>query len=246
MDKIAKGKARANSLESILNNLLAQNNTVLTKTLQNGLLKKNGSFHLGNLAKMIGFECQAVSFRQNNSLNQQVKDAHAKLTERGLISFKEPKKAEPTNKEIGNNNEALFLSWLEDIGTSELPVPINHNGRLYRKAIWAMYSNQQIYDVNRPPNWFNTRTAVKAGLDALDIKVVQDQVEIIKMDAESIADDMENTMTSALVRKLRSEIKDLKDKLAAEREARLDAELKVKQNELLATQIHTGKMASRL
>jgi len=244
MDKRAKGKARAKSLENILNDLLTQNNDVLSKTLQSGLLKNDGSFHLSQLAKMVGFNCEAVSFRQNKSLGQQVKDAHAKLKERGLITSNKTNEIGQTKMEIGNKNEAMFLLWLKDVGTSELPAPINHNGRLYRKAVWAMFSEQPLLDVNRPPNWFNTRPFVKAELEALDVKLVRGEVEAIKMDRESIADDMENSMTSALVRKLRSEIKTLKEKLTAEREARKDAELKVKQNELLATQIHTGKMAS--
>lgn len=244
MDKRAKGKARAKSLENILNDLLSQNNDVLSNTLQNGLLKNDGSFHLSQLAKMIGFDCEAVSFRQNKSLGQQVKDAHAKLKERGLITSSKTNQIGQTKKEIGDKNETLFLLWLKDVGTSELPAPINHNGRLYRKAVWAMFSDQSLLEINRPPNWFNTRPLVKAELEALDVKLVRGEIEAIKMDAESIADDMENSMTSALVRKLRSEVKILKEKLAAERVARKDAELKAKQNELLATQIQTGKMAA--
>ena len=245
MDKIAKGRARSASLKLILEDLLSQEDSVLSKILEKGkgLIKKDGTFHLGELSKMVGYECKAVSFRQNKSLTKQVQLAHEELVGRGVITTNEAKDAGQTKQEIGDENERLFLLWIRDVGSPNLPAPLNHNGRLYRKAIWAMYSNQPLIEVNRPPTWFNSRPEIKASLEALDVNVVRGEVQTIQMDAESVADDMENTMTSALVRKLRSEVKELKAKLASEREARVDAELKSKQNKLLATQVHTGKMA---
>ena len=149
-----------------------------------------------------------------------------------------------TKQRIGQDNEDSFLAWLEQVGTSHLPAPMNHNDRLYLKALWAIYSEQELLDIKREPSWFRTREKVKKALEELDVKLVRGEVETIKMDAESIIDDMEDTMTNTLVRKLRSEVKELKEKLAAERIARKDAELKAKQNELLAQQVHNGKMAS--
>ena len=121
---------------------------------------------------------------------------------------------------------------------------MNHNNRLYKKALWAVYSEQDLLEVKRTPTWFNSRLNVKEALEELDIKVVQGSVVTKKMDAESISDDMENTMASALVRKLRAEVKELKDKLESEIEARKEAELRAEQNALIASQIPTGKSAS--
>lgn len=148
----------------------------------------------------------------------------------------------PTKKAIGDLNEAKFLVWLAKVGTESLPAPMSHTGRLYRKAVWATYSGQSIYDVERVPTWFNSRSEVREELNALDVKVVQKSVVTVRMESESIADDLEDTMTSTLVRNLRAEIKTLKEKLAAEREARRKAELDAKQNEWQAQFVPTGKM----
>ncbi len=83
---------------------------------------------------------------------------------------------------------------------------------------------------------------MKDALNQLDVKVVQKSVVTIRMEQDSIADDMEDSMTSALIRKLRTEVKALKEQLAAEREARQRAELEAKQNDWQASFVETGKM----
>jgi hypothetical protein len=135
------------------------------------------------------------------------------------------------------------LAWLSTVGTEELPAPTNINDRLFKKALWAFYSEQPLEDVKAAPNWFNSREAVKAALDELDLKAVAEEVTIKKYASESIADDMENSMTSALVRKLRGEIKTLTEKLDSEREMRKEKELELKQYQMLSDQIPSGKMA---
>ena len=72
------------------------------------------------------------------------------------------------------------------------------------------------------------------------MKVVSGEVTIKKYASESIADDMQNTMTSTLVRKLRGEVKKLTEKLDSEREMRKEKELELKQYQMLSEQISSG------
>lgn len=242
MDKKALGKARAQALDDVLKNLLDQNDDALRLILKKDLLRGE-KLARGKLAEMVGLGCTSDTFRQNpETLGVMIGKAEKALAKRGLIRGCVDAQASATTVEIGQTNEGAFLAWLRSVGTFETPAPMSHLGRLYRKALWAMYSKQKLLDVRREPNWFRTRLNVRNALDALDVKVVRGEVEVIKMDAESIADDLEDSMTSVLVRKQRSEIKALKEQLAVEREARLNAELEVKQNELLATFVPTGKM----
>lgn len=242
MDKRAIGKARVASLDTLLNHLIGQDDATLSQTLKGDLFKKDGTFHLGKLAVSIGLDCEQATFRQNKTLRERIDVAEAAIRARGLLSESNAGSAAPTKRAIGGQNEARFLDWLAKVGTEEIPAPVSHTGRLYRKALWATYSGQALLDVERFPTWFNSRPDVKDALNQLDVSVVQSSVVTIRMDSDSIADDMEDTMTSTLVRNLRAEIKTLKEKLAAEREARRKAELEAKQNEWQAQFISTGKM----
>lgn len=242
MDKQAIGKARVASLEALLHDLIGQDDTTLRQTLKGDIFKKDGTFHLGKLAESIGLDCEQATFRQNKTLRAQIDDAEAAIRARRLLPESNAGLAAPTKRAIGEQNEAKFLDWLAKVGTQEVPAPVSHTGRLYRKALWATYSCQALLDVERFPNWFNSRADVKKALNQLDVRVVQNSVITISMDSDSIADDMEETMTSTLVRNLRAEIKTLKEKLGAEREARRKAELEAKQNEWQAQFVPTGKM----
>lgn len=242
MDKRALGKARVASLETLLKGLLGQEDTTLRQALNGDLVKKDGTFHLGKLAESIGLDCVQATFRQNKALRERIDAAEAEIRARGILSEPLRYPVGPTKKAIGELNEAKFLVWLAKVGTESLPAPMSHTGRLYRKAVWAAYSCQSIYDVERVPTWFNSRSEVREELNALDLKVVQNSVVTVRMESESIADDMEDTMTSTLVRNLRAEIKTLKEQLTAEREARRKAELDAKQNEWQAQFVPTGKM----
>lgn len=242
MDKRAKGTARVASLEALVKGLLGQDDTTLTQTLKGSLFKKDGTFHRGKLAESVGHECVEDSFRQNKALRELVNAAETGIRARGLISEPVADAVAQTKQTIGEQNEAKFLEWLSKVGTENIPAPVSHTGRLYRKALWAIYSGQALLDVQNFPTWFNRRVDVKKALDELDVKVVQSSVLTIRMESDSIADDMEDTMTSTLVRNLRAEIKTLKEQLAAEREARRKAELEAKQNEWQAQFVTTGKL----
>lgn len=243
MDKTALGRDRVAALQGLLNNLLALDDEALQAQLKGGLFKSDGTFHLGNLAQKVGHDCQADTFRQNKPLRALLKDGELKLAERFKAISPSRKIADSaTTKEIGDQNQAKFLAWLATVGTPENPAPASHTGRLYRKALWAIYSRQDLLDVSSAPTWWNKREAVRDALTQVDLKVVQKTVRIVDMASDSIADDIEDSMTSALVRKLRGEIKALKERLAAEREARSRAELAAKQNELQLLYLPSGKM----
>lgn len=75
----------------------------------------------------------------------------------------------------------------------DIPAPVSHTGRLYRRSLWAAYSGQALLDVQNCPTWFNRRADVMKALDELDVKVVQSSVVTIRMESDSIADDMEDS-----------------------------------------------------
>ena len=243
MNKVAKGKARVEKLTSVIDDVLAQDDAGLRSLQESGFITKDGLFSRRALADAIGMDTLPDTFRQNSSMKIKIKDAEEKLKQRKIILIKDCKVGK-TTEEIGKDNENKFLSWLVRVGTKKLPAPINHYNRLYKKALWSEYAEQDLLDIKRIPTWFTSRPNVKEALDALNVKVVKGLVVTRKMDNESIADDLEGSMTSALVRKLRTEVKELREKLDSEVEARKNAELKASQNEILVKQASTGKMSA--
>lgn len=243
MSKVAKGKARSEKLDAVLKEVLSQDDAGLSRLQKSGMIKKNGMLARKTLADAVGMGTLPDTFRQNKTMKGLIVKAEAKLKQREILIEKEGDTKKNTEV-IGKENEERFLSWLLSVGTDTCPAPMNHYGRLYRKALWAQYTVQSILDVKYTPNWFNSRPVVKDALQELNVKVVQGLVVTEKLDSDSIADDMEDSMTSALVRKLRAENKVLKEKLDSEIEKRKDAELEVKQNEILTQQAITGKMAA--
>jgi len=243
MNKVEKGKARAEKLTAVIDNILSQDNNGLKRLLETGFIEKTGKISRSKLANAVGLNCEPATFRQNNAMKEIINDAEKAIKERDILLYKNEHTVAKTKEVIGIENESHFLAWLTVVGTKETPAPVNHYDRLYKKALWAQYSEQSLLDVKRTPTWFNSRPKVKEALEELDVKVVQGSVITQKMDAESLADDMENSMTSALVSKLRAENKELKEKLECEINARKEAELKAEQNALLASQATTGKMA---
>jgi hypothetical protein len=61
MDKRAIGKARTEKLDVVLSDLLDQDDNALRNTLKSDLFKKEGAFHLGNLAQLVGMDCKAAN-----------------------------------------------------------------------------------------------------------------------------------------------------------------------------------------
>lgn len=242
MNKIEKGKARTKKLATVLSEILSQDDDALRKLHATGLIDNGGKLSRKSIAEAVGLGCVPDTLRQNNAMKTLIKNADKQIQDRCILPTKIQDTTAKTKESIGKENEERFLSWLTSIGTNDNPAPANHNNRLYRKALWAMYSEQELVDVKRTPTWFTSRDNVKSALDELDVKVVQGDVSTLDLSADSITDDMEGSMTSSLVRRLQGEIKDLKEKLHAEKEARKDAELKSKQNKMLAGQVTTGKV----
>jgi hypothetical protein len=229
-------------LKTIALEIKSQDVAAIKELKVSGIIKEDGSLSRMDLAKAIGFECETVTFRQNAKLKEELLSLESFIKEKHFSDIEGNVKAK-SKIQIGEETEESFLSWLKGVGTEELPAPTNFNDRLFKKSLWALYSDQPLEDVKAAPNWFNSREAVKAALDELDLKVVSEEVAIKKYASESIADDMENSMTSALVRKLRSEVKTLSEKLDSEREMRKEKELELKQYQMLSEQIPSGKMA---
>jgi hypothetical protein len=242
MNKIELGRQRVERFEVIANEIKCQDFMVIEKLKISGIIKKDGTLSRKDLAKAIGLDCKPDTFRQNAKLKEKILALENFIKETYFSDAKVDVKAK-SKQVIGDETEESFLAWLSTVGTEELPAPTNINDRLFKKALWAFYSEQPLEDVKAAPNWFNSREAVKAALDELDLKVVAEEVTIKKYASESIADDMENSMTSALVRKLRGEIKTLTEKLDSEREMRKEKELELKQYQMLSDQIPSGKMA---
>ena len=92
-------------------------------------------------------------------------------------------------------------------------MPIQHNGRLYKKGLWAKYTDQDIELSLNTPNWFS-KEPVKEALDTIDLCILnKDGIHTVDMSHDSISDDIDDSMTSSTIRKQKQKIKQLEEKL---------------------------------
>ena len=211
MNKIEKGQARQKTLKSILDDVSNWDTSRLLKAIEEGFLKRDGTFSKSKLANQVGFDCKPDNFRQNKKTMQAPIQALEKIIKYKLLNEQEVK--EPTNKAKGEIARANFLEYLESVGTINNPVPIQHNGRLYKKGLWAKYTDQDIELSLNTPNWFS-KEPVKEALDTIDLCILnKDGIHTVDMSHDSISDDIDDSMTSSTIRKQKQKIKQLEEKL---------------------------------
>lgn len=205
--KIALGKARRHNLELILATIPDNSDDEVRKLLdENGIDKKI-------LSKKIGLEIKPVNLRQ--TFSKEIKEAEELLVARKLMTARET-----AITESGAKNAKLFIAWLDEKLTKneeEFLWPITHKNTLFRTAIWALFSEQKLDDVERTPTLFSRNSQVKKKLSSIDLKLVNNELATQSYASETALDEMQDGMTNRKILTLSQKVKTLTEQLAAER-----------------------------
>lgn len=181
------------------------------------------------IAEAVGFGTTPATLRQ--SFKHEIEEAEASLVVQGVVVAQTR-----TNADIGQESAVSFLSWIEErLKEPDFEWPVSHKGHLYRRGLWASYLGQELEDIARAPSLFARNGEVKDILDQVDVKIVEGQVQTCSLASASALDELTDTMTSRALSTLRAEVKELQEKLVAERESRLKTE---KRNALLEQEVN--------
>lgn len=197
------------------------------------------------LAEAIGHGCETKTFRQHRRLKEALERLEADLRSDGKLRDDSSNKAKVTNQERGKENEGTLIAFIDSKIESQDLWPVDHHGRLYRKALWAEMSGQQLAEVDRIPSWFSARPGCKTALDHIDAMMVRGELSTVDMSSDSAMDEVTNDMTNLLVHKLQGEIKCLQQTLEAEREEKLFWKRKADQYKYREKQLMNGVKLAR-
>jgi len=208
--KQALGSLRRFKLQDILNSILALPSSEVVGWLD----KKKSRIDRSKLALAVGLRVKPDNLRQ--SFKSEIEAAEFKLRQLNVI-ISDSK----TNKQIGDENVSHFLRFLEErLATSGYEWPINNKKRLYHKRIWSYFLDQSIEDIKSAPTFFSRNATVKEKLANIDVMIVKNEVKTICYASETALDEMQETMTSAAISKLRQQVKEVREQLVGEREER--------------------------
>ena len=200
--KQALGQARRHNLELILATIpVASDEEVKLLLNKKGLDK-------AKLSEKIGLGVKPVNLRQ--SFKDEIKAAEQGIAERGLIVDADKKK--------GSENAKLFIAWLDEkLADKNFLWPITHKKMLYRRAIWALFSEQDYDDVDRTPSLFSRDTDVKKKLSSIDLMLAEGELATQSYASETALDEFQDTMTNRQILSLNQKVKNLTEQLASER-----------------------------
>ncbi|MGB0835398.1 MAG: hypothetical protein ACPGR2_12830 [Psychrobium sp.] len=208
--KQALGKLRRLKLQDILNSILALPDSDAVSWLD----KNKSRIDRSKLAFAVGLRVKPDNLRQ--SFKAEIEAAEFKLRQLKVI-VNEPK----TNKQIGDENASRFLEFIEErLANNSYEWPINNKKRLYHKKIWSFFLDQPIEDLKSAPTFFSRNTTVKEKLADIDVSIANKEVKTVCYASETALDEMQETMTSAAISKLRQQIKEVREQLVGEREER--------------------------
>jgi len=236
--KIALGKARRHNLALILANIPDSIDDEVRKILdKNGIDKKL-------LSKKIGLKIKPVNLRQ--TFSKEIMDAEKLLVERKLMTARGT-----AISQSGAENAKLFIAWVDEkLGKSEEEFlwPITHKNTLYRTAIWALYSEQELDDVERTPTLFSRNREVGNTLKSIDLKLANNELATQSYASETALDEMNDGMTNRKILTLNQKVKTLTEQLAAERKEKYELskeleQLKQEKKALLSGDIASVKLA---
>lgn len=208
--KQALGKLRRLKLQDILNSILALPDSDAACWLN----KKKSRIDRAKLAIAVGLRVKPDNLRQ--SFKSEIEAAEFKLRQLNVI-VNEPR----TNKQIGDENVSQFLVFIEErLANNSYEWPVNNKKRLYQKKIWSFFLDHPIEDIKSAPTFFSRNTTVKEKLADIDVLIADNKVKTICYASETALDEMQDTMTSAAISKLRQQIKEVREQLVGEREER--------------------------
>lgn len=203
---------------------------------------RGNSLNKAKLAQAVGWGCKTQTFRQSDRLEELFNVLVKDLKDAKKLEAKGGKQRKTTTQQMGKENEKALKTFIRNKLKAKTPWPIDHNGTLYRKAVFAEMSEQQIDEVTRAPTWFSSRSDCKEALDEIDTKVIRCELPTVDMGAYSAMDQVTEDMTNSLTRKLHSEIKSLQQILEAERREKLDWKRKCEQLEYREKHVVNGKI----
>ncbi|WP_091982415.1 hypothetical protein [Pseudoalteromonas denitrificans] len=208
--KQALGKLRRLKLQDILNSILELSGSDAAGWLD----KKKSRIDRSKLAIAVGLRVKPDNLRQ--SFKSDIEAAEFKLRQLNVI-INDPK----TNKQIGDENVSRFLCFInERLANDGYEWPVNNKKRLYHKKIWSFFLDQPIEDIKSAPTFFSRNATVKEKLIDIDLMIVKNEVKTICYASETALDEMQETMTSAAISKLRQQVKEVREQLVGEREER--------------------------
>lgn len=217
--KISKqglGNLRKIILGEVLNELTSDDLPI--KEARKMLDSKLSKIDYNVLASKIGYDCKAVNLRQSFKLD--IKEAENKLREKGIIV--EDKKSRSEQKD---DNIAGFLEFIQArLNDSAYEWPKNLKGGLYRRAIWAFYTNTPLEDIKYAGSILSQDNIIRKTLADIDVKIANNEVKALDFSSLSAIDDMSNTMESKVIAQLRKDLAVAQKRLVEEREARLTLE----------------------
>lgn len=215
--KLALGKLRRLSLTAVLDDIEKLPDLEIKLAWLDNKLSK---IERKKLADAVGFDTKPDTLRQ--TLKDDVVKCEGRLRDRGLIVNQAK-----TTKQVGDENAANFLAFIDErLDSSTYQWPINNRKRLYHKKLWSFFLDQPMDEIKSAPKFFSGNNEVREKLASIDMLFADNAVKTLSYAEETALDEMQDTMTSAALSTLRQQLKEVTEKLAAEREARKDLESK--------------------
>jgi len=208
--KQSLGQLRRLKLQEILNGILVSDDAKIIYWLD----KKKSKLDRAKLADAVGLDVKPVNLRQ--SFKADIEATELKLRQRHFITSDAK-----TTKQIADDNAKDFLAFLESRLSNDIyQWPTNNKNRIYHKKIWSFFLDQPIEDIKSAPTFFSKNITVKEKLADIDVMIANNEVKTTSYASETALDEMQDTMTSAAISKLKQQLKDVREQLASEREER--------------------------
>lgn len=210
ISKADLGKLRRICLKETLDKILQCNSDDIA-----GYLSLNKSkIDRAKLAKLMGYGTTTDSLRQ--TYKKEIEEVESVLKNRGVITG-----VVKTNSEVHSENVEGFGTFIQARLEMNKPAyfwPVNNNGRLFQRVIWAMYLDQPIEKIKSGPNFFYDEP-IRGLIADIDAKLACGELlKTLDYASESALDEMNDCMTSAALRTARQQIKKLQEQKAALRD----------------------------
>ena len=208
-NKTAIGKLR---LDSFTKNVIPLIESLSDEDLKNNWIKGNG-LNKQKLSERVGHGCKTQTFRQNKALKLVLELLEENLRGSGKLPVtKEKAEKKITTQEQGKVNQESLIKFIKEKNKNKSPWPVDHRGRLYRRALWSEMSGQQIDEIERIPGWFTSREHCRKLLDDIDASIIRGELPTVDFSSDSAMDEVTSDMTSVMVGNLKRKLKKLQEK----------------------------------
>jgi hypothetical protein len=213
------GMLRRMVIQEVFKNLTEQPTMEVIASILN---KNRTKVDLHKLAEKVGYEIETDNIRQ--SFMDEVRKFQNDLRARGYITEDEKSRTQESKE----NTKALIDFIVLRLAETDYEWPTNLSGTLYRRAFYAFFIDTQLEEVKYVGSVMS-KPEVKELLAEIDVKIVNRELKTLSFASDSALDEMSNTIESKAISRLRKELKDCRDELVIEREAKFSLEKEVKQ-----------------